>query len=147
MNRLLAVEDSQDNFDLIAEALGDQYTVLHACTGTEGLTKASTLNPDAILLDLELPDLDGLEVVGRLKALPTTARIPVIALTAHAMKGHREHCLSAGCDAYLAKPICIEELSAVVAAHLAAPPKHSPRCGCDSVSCNRSVEPLTGRMP
>ena len=118
MSTILVMEDSQDNFDLIADALEDKHDLVHAATGHEGLMKARNMNPDLILLDMGLPVLDGWAVARSLKADQALAGIPVIAITAHAMKGDRDRCLEAGCNAYLAKPIDVRELGKLVEEHL-----------------------------
>ena len=110
MKRILVVEDTQDNFDLVADALGSLYEISHAETGTAGIAQAASLLPDLILLDMSIPELDGWEVARRLRADAATAQIPVIALTAHAMKGDRERCIEAGCTDYMSKPLNIREL-------------------------------------
>jgi CheY-like chemotaxis protein len=114
MSTILVVEDSQDNFDLIAEVLEDDHDLVHAETGPQGLARARENRPDLILLDMGLPDMDGWEVARRLKSNSSLADVPVIALTAHAMKGDRERCLDAGCDDYLEKPINLRRLVALV---------------------------------
>lgn len=113
MSTILVVEDAQDNFDLIAEVLEDKYDLVHAVTGPEGLAQAKAVKPDLILLDMSLPAMDGWEVARRLKADTSLAGIPVVALTAHVMKGDRERCIDAGCDDYMAKPINVRELAAL----------------------------------
>ncbi len=110
MKKILVVEDTQDNFDLVADALGSLYEISHAETGPAGITQAASLHPDLILLDMSIPELDGWEVARRLRANAATAEIPVIALTAHAMKGDRERCLDAGCTDYISKPLSVREL-------------------------------------
>jgi two-component system, cell cycle response regulator DivK len=119
MKKLLVIEDTQDNFDLVADALGDLYEVHRAETGPEGITQATTIRPDLILLDMSLPGMDGWEVVRHLRAVAGTAGIPVIALTAHAMKGDRERCIEAGCTDYVAKPFNIKELIAMAEKYVA----------------------------
>ncbi len=114
MSTILVIEDNQDNFDLIADALGDEHDPVHALTGPDGLRQAGRLKPGLILLDIGLPDMDGLEVVRHLKADVSLAHIPVVALTAHAMSGDREKCLQAGCDDYMSKPINVRELLSLV---------------------------------
>ena len=120
MSTILVIEDTQDNFDLIADALEDTHNVLHADNGRAGLTEAHRLKPDLILLDMVLPEIDGWEVVRRLKADCDLASIPVIALTAQAMKDDRAECLAAGCDDYISKPIAVRDLVALVARHLSS---------------------------
>lgn len=87
MSIILVIEDTQDNFDLIEDALGDDHTLVHATTGKDGLAQAKSNRPDLILLDMGLPGMDGWEVVEHLKADSVTKTVPVVALTAHAMDG------------------------------------------------------------
>ena len=114
---ILYVEDNPDNMRLVKRALGAKgYTVHEATNGLEGLKKADELNPDVILLDINLPDIDGYEVARRLRQSENTALhyVPVIAITANALKGDAEKALAAGCDVYMAKPINVRELWARV---------------------------------
>jgi CheY-like chemotaxis protein len=90
--------------------LAEGYQVLVAANGNDGLALVSKERPDLVLMDLNLPDIDGWEVTRRLKADPQTADIPVIALTAHAMSGDRERALAAGCDEFDTKPVDFERL-------------------------------------
>ena len=124
MTTILVVEDTQDNFDLLEDALGDRFTLAHTTSGQAGLDHAKAHRPALILLDMGLPGMDGWEVAQRLKAEPSTAEVPVIALTAHAMTGDRERCLKVGCDDYMAKPINIKELVAMIDLHLSAATEH-----------------------
>ncbi|MDX2079472.1 MAG: response regulator [Terrimicrobiaceae bacterium] len=111
MPRILLVEDNEMNRDMLSRRLIRRgFDVLLASDGAEGLTLAAAELPDLILLDMSLPVVDGWTAAGRLKADPATARIPVIALTAHAMAGDREQALAAGCDDYDTKPIEIDRL-------------------------------------
>ena len=114
MSTILVIEDSQDNFDLIEDALEDAHELVHAKTGQEGLAQAETIRPDLILLDMGLPGMDGWEVARRLKADRQLAAVPIIAVTAHAMTGDRKKCFEAGCDAYISKPIAVRDLIALV---------------------------------
>jgi signal transduction histidine kinase len=105
-NRVLVVEDNPSNLDLARMVLeGNGFAVDTASNGTEGLEKARHLQPDLILMDMQLPGVDGLAVTRQLKADPTTAKIKVVALTANALKGSEEQALAAGCSGYIAKPI------------------------------------------
>jgi signal transduction histidine kinase len=105
-NRVLVVEDNPSNLDLARMVLeGNGFAVDTASNGTEGLEKARHLQPDLILMDMQLPGVDGLEVTRQLKADPATASIKVVALTANALKGSEEQALAAGCSGYIAKPI------------------------------------------
>mgnify|MGYP001228055318 CR=1 FL=1 len=113
--RILIVEDNEDNMTLVRDVLASRgYMVIEAVDGQQGLELAMTQRPDLIIMDLSLPLLDGWEVVRQLKADPELRRIPVVALTAHAMVGDREKALDAGCDDYLAKPIRLAMLIAKV---------------------------------
>jgi CheY-like chemotaxis protein len=104
--RILIIEDNADNLDLMAyllQAFG--YTPIAARDGEEGLAAARTQQPALIVCDVQLPKIDGYEVVHQLKADPVFRRIPIIAVTALAMRGDRDHLLAAGFDGYLSKPI------------------------------------------
>jgi signal transduction histidine kinase len=105
-NRVLVVEDNPSNLDLARMVLeGNGFAVDTASNGFEGLEKARHLQPDLILMDMQLPGVDGLAVTRQLKADPATASIKVVALTANALKGSEEQALAAGCSGYIAKPI------------------------------------------
>ncbi|MBN8590770.1 MAG: response regulator [Anaerolineae bacterium] len=117
--RILYVEDNAQNMRLVRKILtATGYTVLEAVDGLSGLSVAAAEKPDLILMDVNLPDISGLEATGRLKADATTQHIPVIALTANAMHGDRENCLAAGCDGYLAKPVMKAELLNAVESYI-----------------------------
>lgn len=111
--KLLLVEDNEINLDMICRRLRKKFELTIARSGLEALEKARSESPAAILMDLGLPDIDGLEATRRLRSDPVTKSIPVIALTAQAMTGDRERILSAGCDDYEAKPI--EDLPRLIA--------------------------------
>jgi len=109
--KILVVEDNQDNREMVVKVLKfNGYEVIEAVDGEEAIRKAKTEAPALILLDIYLPKMDGYEVAKRLKGDTGLRSIPVIALTAHAMKGNREQALEAGCDGYISKPIDIREL-------------------------------------
>ncbi len=109
--RILYIEDNPDNRMLVRRVLQvEGYTIFEAVDGNEGLAKAAELQPDLILMDINLPELDGYEVTARLKQLPGMSRVPIIAVTANVMKGDREKTLAAGCDGYIQKPIDIDLL-------------------------------------
>ena len=106
MNRILIVDDNEMNRDALSRRLQRRgYEVLLAPDGRKGLELAQAELPDLILLDLGLPEIDGWECARRLKAQPATQKIPIIALTAHAMVGDREKAMEAGCDDFDTKPI------------------------------------------
>jgi CheY-like chemotaxis protein len=111
MKRILIVEDNELNRDVLSRRLRRRgYEVVVAPNGQGGLSLARTVSPDLILMDLGMPDVDGWECTRRLKADPATRRIPVIALTAHAMDGERQKALDAGCDDFDTKPIDFSRL-------------------------------------
>lgn len=102
---ILIVEDNEDNRIVYSTMLRHfGFTVEEAENGAEGIHKARTKHPDLILMDIAIPLVDGWEAVQRLKKDPTTADIPIVALTAHAMPADREKAIQVGCDGYLAKP-------------------------------------------
>jgi len=107
---VLIVDDNEKNLRLVRDILGFAgFQTVEAATGGEGISLAVDRRPDVILLDIRLPDMDGTDVVRRLKADSRTAGIPVVALTSLAMKGDREWFLTAGFDSYLEKPISVRE--------------------------------------
>ena len=118
---ILYIEDNPDNRLLVKRALEARgYLFVGAANGLEGLDLATNQQPDIILLDINLPDIDGYEVARRIRALntPYTAYVPIIAVTANALKGDAEKALAAGCNVYMSKPINIRELWARVEAFL-----------------------------
>jgi two-component system cell cycle response regulator DivK len=115
MSRILLVEDNEMNRDMLSRRLERRgYQVLTAIDGVQGVELAQSEHPDLILMDMSLPILDGWQATQQLKAAPETKDIPIIALTAHAMAGDREHCLQAGCDDYETKPIEFPRLLAKI---------------------------------
>ncbi len=105
MKTILIVEDQELNMDLLVQLLEDEYEVLTATDGAAGMEMAERERPDLILMDLSLPVIDGWEAVRRLKANDDLKHIPVIALTAYAMRGDEERARACGCDDYMAKPL------------------------------------------
>ena len=121
MATVLVVEDNAGNMKLanfLLESVG--HSVLTATDAEAGLTLARSERPSLILMDIQLPGMDGLEATALLKADDRTRAIPVIALTALAMKGDEERIRAAGCDGYIAKPIAYADFLAAIAAQLAA---------------------------
>lgn len=112
MAKILLVEDDPDISDLVSLALGlDDHEVVAEKTAEEGMVRAVEMSPDLILMDLSLAGtFDGLEATRRLRADPRFDSTPILALTAHAMRGDRERVLAAGCDGHLTKPITDLEL-------------------------------------
>ena len=121
MATILVVEDNATNMKLSTFLLESaDHTVIAATSAEIGLTLARETRPDLILMDIQLPGMDGLEATALLKADEATRDIPVIALTALAMKGDEERILAAGCDGYIAKPLDYKTFLAVIKARLAA---------------------------
>jgi two-component system, cell cycle response regulator DivK len=119
MPKVLVVEDNAANMSLaVFLLLSAGHTVLRAVDAEAGLTLARAEQPDLILMDIQLPGMDGLEATAMLKRDEATRAIPVIALTALAMKGDEERIRAAGCDGYIAKPMRYQEMLATVAAQL-----------------------------
>lgn len=118
MSTILVVEDLELNRDLLAQLLGERHHLVFATDGEAALAAAAAHRPDLVLMDLSLPVLDGWEATRRLKADPALARIPVIALTAHAMTGDAQRARDCGCDGFLTKPIDEDALDAAIARHL-----------------------------
>jgi two-component system cell cycle response regulator DivK len=115
--KILYVEDNDDNVYMLKNRLSRAgFTVVVATNGARGVAMASSEQPDLILMDLTLPDIDGKEVTRRIKADPATKRIPVIALTANAMAGDKEEALAAGCDDFDTKPVGMPRLLEKIAA-------------------------------
>ena len=114
--RILYVEDNDDNVYMLKMRLEltDQFEVLVAEDGEKGCAMAAAEHPDLILMDLELPGLDGWEATRRLKDNPATRDIPIIALSAHALAGSREKALGAGCDEFDTKPVEFDRLLAKI---------------------------------
>jgi CheY-like chemotaxis protein len=111
MQTILLVEDNEANRDMLSRRLQRKgYNVLIAVDGGEGVEMAGAHRPDLILMDMDLPVIDGWEATRRIKANPALKHIPVIALTAHAMAGDREKTIAAGCDDYDTKPVDFKRL-------------------------------------
>jgi two-component system, cell cycle response regulator DivK len=116
---VLLVEDNHRNLKLARDVLEYAgFTVLVAMSGEEAVARARTAAPDLILMDLQLPGIDGHEALGQLRLDARTATIPVVALTAYAMRQDRERVLAAGFDGYLQKPIDVRQFPEQVRAHL-----------------------------
>lgn len=106
MKTALIIEDNDNNLELIRFILEQAgYKTRFAMTGLEGVQQALTIPPDFIILDIQLPDINGLEVLKRIRAHPIGIPIPIIAMTSYAMSGDREKLLAEGCTAYIEKPI------------------------------------------
>ena len=124
MSKILIVEDNEFNRDMLSRRLLRKgYEVVVAEDGNSGIHKARTANPDIILMDVSLPDIDGLEVTRQLKADEHTRHIPIIVITAHAMVGDRQQSLAAGADDYHMKPVELAPLLTQIQTLLARSPR------------------------
>ena len=117
--RILVIEDQEDNRRILRDLLTSAgYEVIEAVTGEEGVAAAETHRPDLILMDIQLPDLDGYEATRRIKANPALRHIPLIAVTSYALSGDDVKALEAGCDGYVTKPFSPRALLAKVREYL-----------------------------
>ena len=120
MPKILMIEDNEQNRDALSRRLQRHgYDVITAIDGRQGITMAQAELPDLILMDLNLPDVDGWEATRMLKEAPETRAIPIMAMTAHAIAGDEERALQAGCDDYHAKPVEFQRLLTQIEALLA----------------------------
>ncbi len=109
--KILVVDDNLDSRELVIKVLKNKWLqLIEAVDGEDAIKKVATERPDLILMDISLPKIDGYEVTRRLKSNKDFAAIPIIALTAHAMKGDREKAIAAGCEGYITKPINVHDL-------------------------------------
>jgi len=117
--KILIVEDNQDSRELVVKILKNRgYQLIEAVDGEDALEKAITESPDLILMDISIPKIDGYEVTRMLKSRKEFKYTPIVALTAHAMKGDREKAMESGCAGYITKPINIHELPELIKSYL-----------------------------
>ena len=117
--KILIVEDNPRNMRLLEMTLrAEGYTLLQATDGGEALDVAVRERPDLIIMDIQLPKISGLAVTRKLREIPEFRHVPIIAITAYAMKGDRERIIASGCDAYLPKPINTRKLPRMIATML-----------------------------
>jgi len=115
MKRILVVEDTEDNRRILRDLLTSAgYALLEATDGSGGVDLALQEKPDLVLMDIQLPIMDGYEATRRLKADPSTRHIPVVAVTSYALSGDEGKALAAGCDAYVAKPFSPRKILGLV---------------------------------
>ena len=118
---ILYIEDNPENRLLVRRILeAEGYSVIEAEDASAGLELAQRSSPDLILLDINLPEMDGYEFTARLRGTPGLSDIPIVALTANVMKGDRERTLAAGCDGYIQKPIDVDELPRQIEGYIRA---------------------------
>lgn len=109
MPRILYIEDDANNRLLVRRILlAEDFEVMEAANAYDGIAMAAANPPDLILMDISMPDMDGLTATNKIRAMPAIAHLPIVALTANAMTGDREMILKAGCDGYISKPINID---------------------------------------
>lgn len=119
--RILLIEDNEQNRYLVSFLMeASNWEVIHAADGPSGLALAAEVAPALILLDIQLPCMDGHEVARRLRTNPALAAVPVVAVTSYAMPGDRERCIAAGCNGYIEKPIDPDTFVGQVEAYLEA---------------------------
>jgi two-component system, cell cycle response regulator DivK len=117
--RILVVEDEEDNRCIVRDLLTSVgYEIIEAVTGEEGVAAAATRLPDLILMDIQIPDLDGYEATRRIKANPALRHIPIIVVTSYALSGDDVKAFEAGCDAYITKPFSPRVLLAKIREYL-----------------------------
>src|SRR5919109_2941056 len=103
--RILVIEDTEDNRQIIRDLLTSVgYEIIEAADGVDGVEMAETHRPDLILMDIQLPGMDGYEATRRIRAVPDLAQVPIIAVTSYALSGDEAKTREAGCDGYVAKP-------------------------------------------
>ena len=109
---ILYVEDNPDNRLLVKRILqAEDYSLLEAIDGKDALNVLKTARPDLILMDINMPDMDGYTLTAKIKSLPGFERVPILAVTANVMRGDKEKTLEAGCDGYIQKPLDIDQLT------------------------------------
>jgi two-component system, cell cycle response regulator DivK len=113
--RILVIEDTEDNRQIIRDLLTSfDYELIEATDGAEGVALAQSQHPDLILMDIQLPEMDGYEATRRIRAIPELAQVPIIAVTSYALSGDEAKTRAAGCDGYVAKPFSPRQLLAKV---------------------------------
>jgi two-component system, cell cycle response regulator DivK len=113
--RILVIEDTEDNRQIVRDLLVSVgYEIIEATNGAEGVAMAQAQHPDLILMDIQLPQMDGYEATRRIRAIPELARVPIIAVTSYALSGDEAKTRAAGCDGYVAKPFSPRQLLAKI---------------------------------
>lgn len=126
--KVLCVEDNQTNMVLVSRIVeAEKHELLQAADGYRALVVMEEDRPDIILLDINIPGIDGLQLAAMIKGKPEWSNIPIIATTANVLVGDRERCLAAGCDEYLPKPLDIRALRGMIRQYLSNGSDHSPK--------------------
>ena len=113
--RILVIEDTEDNRQIVRDLLVSVgYEIIEATNGAEGVAMAQAQHPDLILMDIQLPQMDGYEATRRIRAIPELAQVPIIAVTSYALSGDEAKTRAAGCDGYVAKPFSPRQLLAKI---------------------------------
>jgi two-component system, cell cycle response regulator DivK len=113
--RILVIEDTEDNRQIIRDLLSSVgYELIEAADGAEGVAMAESHHPDLILMDIQLPEMDGYEATRRIRAIPDLIKVPIIAVTSYALSGDEAKTRAAGCDGYVAKPFSPRQLLAKI---------------------------------
>src|SRR5271166_2108405 len=113
--RILVIEDTEDNRRIVRDLLTSVgYELIEAVDGAEGVAMAQTHRPDLILMDIQLPVVDGYEATRRIRAIPELAKVPIVAVTSYALSGDEAKARAAGCDGYIAKPFSPRQLLAKI---------------------------------
>jgi two-component system cell cycle response regulator DivK len=113
--RILVIEDTEDNRQIVRDLLTSVgYEIIEAMDGVEGVARAQADHPDLILMDIQLPEIDGYEATRRIRAISELARVPIIAVTSYALSGDEAKTREAGCDGYVAKPFSPRQLLAKI---------------------------------
>jgi CheY-like chemotaxis protein len=142
---ILYIEDNFDNRILIKRVLeAEGYTVVEAENGKLGIEKAMSIKPELILMDINLPDIDGYECTARLRKLNGVSRTPIVALTANVMEGDSQKALDAGCDGHIPKPIDVDTLPVQVAAFLK---KHAEKMASEAAGSASPAAPTPPAVP
>ncbi len=120
---ILYIEDNPDNRLLVKRVLlSEDYALLEAANAHEALSILENTCPDLILMDINMPDVDGYSLTAQIKGMPGFERVPILALTANVMRGDKEKTLEAGCDGYIQKPIDIDQLAREIEKYIARKP-------------------------
>jgi two-component system cell cycle response regulator DivK len=125
--RVLVADDSAESREFISDTLGPQFEIFEAADGQEAVDKVAAVHPDIVLMDIQMPRMDGYAALARIRQDPRLGKLPVIALTAFAMQGDREKAMAAGFDAYVSKPVDPRSLRSQVAQLVQALPPDTAR--------------------